>query len=108
MVYLYTLLYHGSRAATNQNFLNMTFDYVENKYFVQASSIKAAAAGTCGFLSTLLGARLLSSVQASGNTVFGIEMRGQQLLSIISFTLALILSFFVLFVLKKQKRIDEK
>lgn len=108
MVYVYTLLYHGSFAATSQNFLNMTFDYVENKYFVQASSIKAAAAGTCGFLSTLIGARLLSGVQKSGNTVFGIEMRGQQLLSVISFVLALTLVFFVQFILKKQKKVNEK
>lgn len=107
MVYLYTLLYHGSRAATNQNFLNMTFDYVENEHFVHASSIKAAVSGVSGFLATLVGARLLSTVQDGGNSFLGIEMRGQQLLSAISFVLAAALVLFVLLVLRKQKRISK-
>jgi Na+/melibiose symporter-like transporter len=108
MVYFYTLLYHGSSAATNQNFLNITFDYVEGEHFVQASSIKAAIAGVCGFLSTLVGARILNSVQASNNIVFGMEIRGQQILSAISLLISIVLVLFVLFVLRKQKRITEK
>lgn len=106
MIIPYTLLFHGSAAATNQNFLNITFDYVENKHFVHASSIKSALAGLCGFGSTVLGGRLLSFVQASSNTFMGIEMRGQQLLSAISLVLSLTLVAFLLLVMRKQKRIS--
>ena len=107
MVYLYELLLRGSYAATSQNFLNMTFDYVENKHFVQASSIKAAISGISGFLATLVGAKILSEIQGAGNTAFGIQMRGQQLLSAISFVLSVLLVLFIFFVLRKQKKTEE-
>ena len=107
MIYVYSLLYHGSMAAIHQNFLNITFDYVENEYFVQATSIKAALSGISGFLATLGGAAILNSVQSNSNMVFGIEMRAQQLLSAISFVVMLVLCAFIFFVFRKQKKINQ-
>ena len=107
MIYVYALLYNAALAAVHQNFLNITFDYVESEYFVHATSIKAALSGVCGFLATLCGAALLNHVQENGNTFLGIDVRAQQVLSAISFAVTLILIVFIIFVLRKQKRIDE-
>ncbi len=105
MIYLYSLLNNGAMAATGQNFLNITFDYVDNRYFVQATSIKSALSGVCGFGASLVGAQILSYVQANGNSFLGIALRGQQLLSAISFVLTVLLLIFILLnpYLKKQK-----
>lgn len=108
MIYVYALLYNGALAATNQNFLNITFDYVDSEYFVQATSIKSAIGGVCGFLATLGGAALLNTVQANGNSFMGIDMYAQQLLSAIAFVVSLILVAFTVLVLRKQKRISER
>ena len=107
LIYVYTILYNGSLAAVHQNFLNITFDLVETKYFVQASSIKAALSGVCGFGASLVGAIILSNVQANGNSFMGIDMRGQQLLSAISAIIMIVLVLFVLLVLRKQKKIEQ-
>ena len=107
LIYVYTVLYNCSLAAIHQNFFNITFDLVETKYFVQASSVKAALSGVCGFGASLIGAAILSGVQTNGNSFMGIDMRGQQLLSAISAALMVILVLFVLFVLRKQKKIEE-
>ena len=107
MIYAYSLLHHGSMAAIHQNFLNITFDYVENEYFVQATSIKAALSGISGFSATLIGAAILNCVQDNSNTVFGIEMRAQQLLSVISFVMMLVLCLFFILVFKKQKKLNQ-
>ena len=103
----YSLLYNGSMALIMQNFINITFTYVESKYFVQATSIKAAVSGICGFLASLAGAAILDVVRANGNVVLGINLRAQQLLSAISFVLVMLLIAFIVFVLKKQKKIEE-
>ncbi len=107
MIYVYALLYNGSQAAISQNFLNITFDYVDSEYFVQATSIKSAIGGVCGFLATLGGAALLNTVQANGNSFMGIDMYAQQLLSAIAFIVSLALVAFTALVLRKQKRINE-
>ena len=107
LIYVYTILYNGSLAAIHQNFFNITFDLVETKYFVQASSVKAALSGVCGFGASLVGAAILSGVQTNGNSFMGIDMRGQQLLSAISAVIMIVLVLFVLLVLRKQKKIEQ-
>ena len=107
LIYVYTVLYNCSLAAIHQNFFNITFDLVETKYFVQASSVKAALSGVCGFGASLVGAAILSGVQTNGNSFMGIDMRGQQLLSAISAVIMIVLVLFVLLVLRKQKKIEQ-
>jgi Na+/melibiose symporter-like transporter len=107
LIYVYTVLYNCSLAAIHQNFFNITFDLVETKYFVQASSVKAALSGVCGFGASLVGAAILSGVQTNGNSFMGIDTRGQQLLSAISAAIMIVLVLFVLLVLRKQKKIEQ-
>ena len=103
LIVAYTLLYNISLAGINQNLSNITYSYVDAKYFVQASAIKNSIAGLCGFGASFAASRLLSAVQENGNTVFGIEIYGQQILSAISFVLLIIALIFSKTVIGKQK-----
>lgn len=103
LVILYTILYHVACAGTSQNMMNMVYSYVDSKYFVQASAIKYSVSGLCGFGASMLGSRILSAVQSSGNTFLGIPLYGQQLLSAISLVIVIVAILFVKFVLEKQK-----
>ena len=92
-----------SLAGINQNLYNITYSYVDSRYFVQASAIKNSIGGLCGFGASLVASRLLSAVQANGNTIFGITVYGQQVLSAISFVLMICAILYTKFVIEKQK-----
>lgn len=102
-IVIYTVLFNVSIAGTNQNYFNITYSYVKSDYFVQATAIKNSIGGICGFAASLLGSRILSFVQARGNTLLGVRIYGQQLLSAISCILILISIAYVHFVVEKQK-----
>lgn len=103
LIIVYTLLYSCSMAGTNQNSYNISYSYVETKYISQAMAIKNSIAGVCGFLASLAGGKLLSVIQASGNTFLGLSVKGQQVLSAISFLLVVICIIFTKTVVEKQK-----
>ena len=103
LVILHTLLYHASCAGTGQNLMNITYSYVDSKYFVEASAIKNSIGGLCGFGASLLGGQILKAVQNNGNRIFGVTVYGQQLLSAISVVILIIGIIFVSFVVEKQK-----
>ena len=103
LVILYTILYNVSCAGTSQNLLNLTYSYVDRKYFVQASAIKASVSGVCGFLASTVGGVILSAVQSNGNKIFGITVYGQQLLSLISLFILIIGILFVKLAVEKQQ-----
>ena len=102
LVILYTVIYNVSCAGANQNLINLTYSYVDRKYFVQASAIKFSISGLCGFGASMLGSRILDAVQKNGNVLFGITVYGQQLLSAISLAVVLFGVVFVKLVMEKQ------
>ncbi len=102
LVILHTLLYHVSCAGTSQNLINLTYSYVDRKYFVQASAIKYSISGLCGFAASMVGSCILDAVQTSGNSIFGMTVYGQQILSLISLTITVISIMFVKFIMEKQ------
>ena len=97
------MLYHMAGAGVGQNMLNITYNFVDSKYFVQASAIKYSISGLCGFGASMLGSFILGAVQANGNTLFGVTIYGQQLLSAISLVIVLVGIVFVKLVMEKQK-----
>ncbi len=106
-IVIYTILHNVSTAGNNQNSFNIAYSYVKEEYFVPALAIKNSIGGLFGFGATLVGSRILNYVQANGNTFMGIPMYGQQLLSAISFVIAIVLVLFVHFVIEKQKVIKQ-
>lgn len=102
-IILYTVLYNASFAGTNQNSYNILYSYVDADYFVEAMAIKNSISGVLGFAASLVGAKILSAVQENGNTVFGLPLYGQQLLSAFSFVLVIVCIVFLRAVIGKQK-----
>jgi len=102
LVVLHTVLYHVSCAGTSQNLINLTYNYVDRRYFVQASAIKFSISGLCGFGASMLGSRILDAVQKNGNTVLGVTVYGQQILSAVSLAVVVFGIFFVKLVVEKQ------
>ena len=99
---IYTVLYNICLAGVSGNITNVTYSYVDTRYFSEASAIKNSIGGLCGFGTTLIGGKILEAVQANGNVVFGIPMHGQQLLSAISFVMLILTFLFTHFVVSKQ------
>lgn len=86
-VVVFTVLYAVCLAGTNQNSFNIIYSYVDADYIVPAMSVKNCVGGLLGFAASLVGGRILSIVQANGNTLFGFHVFGQQILSLISLVL---------------------
>ena len=105
-VVIYTVLHQLCYVGINSNSYNILYSYVDSCYISEALAIKNSIAGCAGFASALIAGKLLSFVQANGNTFFGISMYGQQLLSAVSFVLAAASLAYVKFVLAKQKRVE--
>lgn len=102
LVIVHTVLYHVSCAGTSQNLINLTYSYVDKKYFVQASAIKFSISGLCGFAASMVGSGILEAIQNGGNALFGVTVYGQQVLSAISLIIVLIGIVFVKAVMEKQ------
>ena len=102
LIIAYTVCFNVSMAGTGANTNNMTYSYVPIDYFVQAQAIRSSIAGVLGFLASLGAGKILASVQAAGNKVFGLELYGQQLLAVCSLILILIVIMLNKFVVEKQ------
>ncbi len=101
-IVVYTILHNASFAGTNQNSYNILYSYVNQEYFVEAMAIKNSIAGVLGFGASLVGAKILSLVQNNGNTLLGLPLYGQQLLSLISCLMVLVCIVFLRWVIARQ------
>ena len=99
----FTALYHMSLAGTNQNNYNMTYCYTEEDYVIHGLAVNDGLRGVTGFLSSLVGSRILSAVQQNGNRLFGFSLYGQQALSALSLLLTLTAALFNKVVVSRQK-----
>lgn len=106
-VVVFTILYAVCLAGTNQNSFNIIYSYVDADYIVPAMSFKNCVGGLLGFGASLAGGKILSVVQASGNTFFGFHAFGQQLLSAISLVLIVAAMIFNRAVIQKQSVIKQ-
>ena len=100
---VYYMLNSCASAGSGVNLNNIAYSYVDSRFFAEATAIKNAIGGICGFCASLLGARILAVVQANGNTVFGLPIYGQQLLAFISAIIYVITLLYTHFVVGKQK-----
>lgn len=103
LIIAFVLLYNISQAGTYQNMINISYAYVDVKYFVQAAALKDCIAGVFGFLCALLSGRLLAFIQAGGNTLFGIHVYAQQVQSALSMLFAISAIIFAQVTLARKK-----
>ena len=105
---IYSMLQAISMAGINSGSSNLIYDYFKGSDRVGALAIKNAIAGTVGFLTTLTVSRLVTYIQNNGNNIFGIKAYAQQVVSVISFTVVIILMLYVHFVIKPMNKEREK
>lgn len=103
LVILFTVLYNASFAGTNANTLNIIYSCVPQDYFVPAMALRSSISGVCGFLASLVGSAILTYIQNNGNSLFGIPVYGQQVLSLISFLIICVAICFNRLVVEKQQ-----
>lgn len=95
MYFMYHVFYGIAAAGINSSLMNMVFDYVSVDKRADSYAISQAVSGVFGFLSTLLGGVLVSYIQRSGNTLFGISVYAQQVTSLIGAVFVLITILYV-------------
>lgn len=105
MFTLYYATYGIALAGINSGMMNVVFDYVPNENRSAALGLSQSVGGFTSFFMSIVGSRILSSVQACGNKFLSIEVYGQQILSAISFFVCIILISYVKFVVLKLERI---
>lgn len=107
MIIFFTVLYNVCMAGLSANFLNITYNYVDEKYFIQASAIKNSIGGVCGFLASLAAGAFVKYVQSSDSTMsgslFGLSLYAPQVLSLISLVLIVVCFLIAKLVIEKQK-----
>ena len=105
-IIIYTILYNVCLAGVSGNITNITYSYVDSRYFAEASAIKNSVAGIFGFGASLLGGLILDFVQKNQDVIretVGFAVYGQQVLSVISCVMFIITILFAHFVVGKQK-----
>ena len=105
LIIIFTMLYNIHHAGSSANFNNVTFSYVDEKYFVEASAIKNSIAGICGFGAAIFASTLVKAMDG-GKEIFGVTVYAPQILSAISCTLMIAGYIFNKLVIEKQKRIE--
>ena len=110
MLYLvYYVFYAVSMAGINSGLTNITYDYIDERYFAQAMGARNAVSGIVGFLASLVGGVIVSAVQKAGNALFGLNVYAQQVNSAVTFVLLIALLAYMRFVIAPMQRLsDEK
>ena len=108
LIIIQSLCYNVAQAGTNQNSFNITYSYVNPRYISQAMAIKNSIGGICGFVSALVAGRIVSHIRAADNMLFGLNVLPQQLLSVISFALAVATVLYIKLAIEKEKIYQRK
>lgn len=105
---LFRVLTGISMAGINSSFINLVYDLVPDSMRSNALAVTQAVAGTVGFLSALAVSPLVDYIQKSGNTLFGLPVYAQQVLSAITVVLTVVAILYIRFILLKMKKVSDK
>ncbi|MBR3966100.1 MAG: hypothetical protein IKJ91_03395 [Clostridia bacterium] len=103
---IYILLHHVSSAGVRLPLLS--FEYIDTANRTGAVAVTQALGGVAGFIGSLVGAAILDRIQANGNTLFGIKLYAQQVLSGITFVGMMLTVLYLWYVTKKIKKEEGK
>ena len=107
MFTLYYVLFAVAMAGINSGTVNLVYDYVPHNQRVAALALQNSIAGIIGFLTTTVVSLLVDHIQANGNTFLGMKMYAPQVVSAIGFAVAIITELYLIFVIRKIKRVKE-
>lgn len=87
---------HGvAQGGINSALINLIFDYVTPDKRADSLAICQAGAGIAGFLTTLAVSPLVSAIQQNGNTLWGLPVYAQQVLSAAALIITVLTVVFV-------------
>ena len=103
---VYACLHAFSMAGINSGVINLIYDYVQPRDRAVAMGVKNALGGILGFFAALLSGVVVSSIQAAGGfRIFGMTLYAQQVLSVVSFVVTILLIIYMRVVIKPLKRV---
>jgi MFS family permease len=100
---IYLILYSISLAGINSSTINLVYDYVDHDKRTMALAIQSTLAGSAGFLTTIVVSLLVDKIQANGNSLFGINVYAQQVVSLIGAVMVVVGILYINLVVKKIK-----
>ncbi len=101
LFFIFYVLYCIGMAGINSSVINFIFDYVEVDQRTSALALQQTCAGFSGFLITLILSPFVALIQANDPVLYA-----QQIMSIISCVVALLLVLYVNTVIRKLKRVS--
>ncbi len=104
---IYYALYAVAMGGINSALTNLVFDYVAPDTRSNALALSQAVSGVVGFVTTLIVSGLVTHIQNGGNTLFGIPVYAQQVVSAIAFVFTMAAVLYVTLVIipvKGQKK----
>ena len=106
MFILYSIVLRIGSAAIAISSTNLLLEITPTEHHATALSVNTVITGVLSFLATLAVSPLIDFMQGRGNTLFGITLYAQQILSALCalFYLALILYFNLVFLPEKKKQ----
>lgn len=108
MFALYSCVNAISMAGINSGLLNLVFDFVPYEDRAAALGVKYAIGGLAAFAASLVGGVILAQIQNNGNTLFGVPLYAQQVLSALAFLLCLVLVWYLNAVIRKLPRLKDE
>ncbi len=103
MFFLYYIFHGIALGGINSALTNLIFDYVPLEKRADSLAITQAIAGLTGFLTTLCISPLVTYIQNSGNTVFGMTLYAQQIITIIAILFTVSAIIYIRFAFIKNK-----
>lgn len=102
---IYSILNAISMAGINSGLINLVYDYVPHEQRVAALAIQNSVAGVLGFGTTCLVGILVDHIQKNGNVFFGVNIAAQQVVSVIAMIITLLLTLYLVFVIRKISKV---
>ena len=100
---LYCIFNAIAMAGINSAQINLIYDYVDLDQRMSALALSQAISGIVGFLMTLSVTPLVNWIQRNGNTIFGVHLYAQQLLSAIGVVGIIGILIYIVAVLKPSR-----
>lgn len=104
MYALYSVFHAMAMGGINSGEINLIYDNVEPAQRTAALSVRNTVYGITGFLTVTAISPLLSYIQNAGNRFFGIQVYGQQVLSLIACLVSLLTALYIHIVVEKIQR----
>jgi len=104
MYTVYSVISSIAMAGLNSGLWNILFDYVPAEDRAAGLGIKNTFGGVSALLASLVGGAILQHIQDNGNTFMGMQVYGQQVLSVIACVIVIVLCVYMRVVIAKLRK----